>query len=61
MSIFHEHCQPKLKYCSSVIYANTDFTNELKFPVSAAKFASGVFLRKNGSLNELGQRFLIFL
>ena len=34
--------------------------NWLKFPVLAAKYPCGVFLRKNGSLGELGHQGFIY-
>ena len=43
------------------VYLGTGHTNKLKSPVSAAKYLLGVFLRKNGSLGELGHQIFLTL
>ena len=35
MSIFHEHCQPKLKYCSNVIYWSDHKLGSLQWEIGA--------------------------
>ena len=41
------------------VYLVNGHTNKLKSPVSAAKYLLGVFLRKNGSLGELGHQIFL--